>query len=161
VKQQAFERDRGDAWEAFRVQLEGISRGYRLSDGVSAVEFVANYREACRDLALAKSRGYSHMLVARLNELVIQGHNAVYVRRSGYLRSVINFVRADFPRLVRDAGSYVLVSTLLFFGTGNSSIASSRRTRLRASKVCTTQAPAGLAASASPTLISTCSVFTS
>ncbi|MCZ6889567.1 MAG: stage II sporulation protein M [Gammaproteobacteria bacterium] len=118
MKQQAFERDRGDAWEAFRVQLDGISQGYRLSDGVSAVEFVANYREACHDLALAKSRGYSHMLVARLNELVIQGHNAVYVRRSGYLRSVINFVRADFPRLVRDARSYLLVSTLLFFGTG-------------------------------------------
>ena len=100
MKQQAFENLRGEAWDEFAAELTRVQRGYRLGDDVDAVRFAREYADICRDLSLAKLRGYSHVLVDRLNELVISGHNVIYVRRSGYLVAAVEFFTSGFPRAV-------------------------------------------------------------
>ena len=118
MKQEAFERERSQQWSDFAAELDRVTQGYRLPADVAPASFVRSYREISRDLALAKSRGYSHQLVKRLNELVIRGHNTVYVRRSGWKRIVLDFLRGGFAVSVRRAKAYLLVSTLAFAGSG-------------------------------------------
>ena len=118
LKQQAFERVRGNAWERFATTLRRVQHGYRLDEETDPAEFARAYGEICRDLSLAKLRGYSHLLVERLNALVLGGHNVIYVRRSGYLAAFVDFFVSGFPRAVRDARGYMLVALIAFVGTG-------------------------------------------
>jgi uncharacterized membrane protein SpoIIM required for sporulation len=76
--------------------------------------FARRYQALARDLAVARSRGYSRRLVARLNDLVLRGHNRIYERRVGYGAAVRTFLLAGFPRRVRLAWRFVLASGLLF-----------------------------------------------
>ena len=114
MKQQSFEANNRDAWEAYAQQLRDVRHGYRLAEGAQAAQFAAQYRRLARDLAIAQGRGYSQRLVHYLNDLVVQGHNVVYAYRPGFARSLLLFFRAGFPIRVRAAWRYMLVALLLF-----------------------------------------------
>jgi uncharacterized membrane protein SpoIIM required for sporulation len=121
VKQQTFENTHRDLWNRFERELDGLEHPRRMIRPRPPSEletFVDSYRALCRDLAIAKKRGYSSRLIARLNDLVIRGHNAIYVRRSGFARAALAFFLQDFPRLVRSEWRYVLAAALLFAGPG-------------------------------------------
>lgn len=121
MKQQTFERLHTERWSRFEQSLENLdaaSRMLRRQRTANLDDFVAGYGQLCRDLAIAKKRGYSARLVDRLNDLVIRGHNAIYVRRSGLVRAALEFFMRDFPRRVRTEWRYVLAAALLFVGPG-------------------------------------------
>ncbi|MCZ6870049.1 MAG: stage II sporulation protein M [Gammaproteobacteria bacterium] len=121
MKQQTFENLHGERWTTFAqalADLEDPKRMFRKRAASDLEDFVDGYRALCRDLAIAKKRGYSSRLISRLNDLVIRGHNAIYVRRSGFARAALEFGLRDFPRLVRAEWRYVLAATLLFVGPG-------------------------------------------
>jgi uncharacterized membrane protein SpoIIM required for sporulation len=119
LKQRAFEalhRARWDDFEALLAQAERARRRYRLDRAAAAETFIASYRALCRDLSIAKARGYSPTLIDYLNDLVTRGHNVVYARRSGFVAAALVFLAYGFPRLIRTEAGYVAVSLLAFAG---------------------------------------------
>jgi uncharacterized membrane protein SpoIIM required for sporulation len=112
VKQHAFEAVNVDAWQRYEGELAALdSSGIRMRLPIEAVEpFVVGYRQISRDLAIARARGYTPALIARLNELVVRGHNVIYVRRAGFGRRIAAFFIQGFPRLVRAQRRYVFAA---------------------------------------------------
>jgi len=112
VKQRAFEAANAGAWQHFEAQLSAFdSSGIRMRlPGDSVEAFVVGYRQISRDLAIARARGYTPGLIARLNDLVVRGHNAIYVRRAGFGRRIAVFFVQGFPRLVRAQRRYVFAA---------------------------------------------------
>ncbi len=76
----------------------------------------AAYRQACAHLALARERRYAPALVDRLHRIVLEGHHVLYAAGSGQRFALLEFVRRDFPALVRREWRPVWLASLLFFG---------------------------------------------
>lgn len=115
MKQSIFESRHQAQWEAFAAQLQQLEHG-KARNGDFA-DFPHHYRRLCQHLALAQERGYSSYLVDPLQQLALRGHQQLYRHRSQLGASVLGFVLADFPRLVREQRQFVLAASLLFFGS--------------------------------------------
>jgi len=114
VKQQVFEQRNQEIWQRFDENLKEVENGYRLKKGSDTKTFMGDYQKVARDLSVAQSRGYSRLLVQRLNQMVIDGHNVIYVYRSGFLATSLDYIRHGFPARVRKEWRYMLVAALLF-----------------------------------------------
>src|SRR3546814_5484693 len=74
----------------------------------------ARYRRLCQQLALARRRNYSPVVTARLQDLMQRGHNALYRPAPPRWRRALEFLLADFPRLVRVQRGCLWASATLF-----------------------------------------------
>ncbi len=107
-------------WEAFGKWLDaraGSPRSARAARGWQGLrdeDVPAKYRRLCQQLALARRRGYSPVVTARLQELMQRGHNALYRPAPPRWRQALEFLLADFPRLVRAQRGCLWVSAALF-----------------------------------------------
>lgn len=107
-------------WDAFAQWLDAradsprqarASRGWQ---GLRDEDMPAHYRRLCQQLALARRRGYSPAVTARLQDLMQRGHNALYRPSPPRWRRALEFLLADFPRLVRAQRGCLWASALLF-----------------------------------------------
>lgn len=114
MKQQAFENLRRPLWQRFAEELDGLRLGYRLAEGTDREAFLRVYQSVARDLALVRARGYSRKLEDELNDLVLRGHNVVYVHRAGFAMALLGFLSAEFPRAVRRQGGYLVTAACCF-----------------------------------------------
>ncbi|HIQ07142.1 MAG TPA: stage II sporulation protein M, partial [Thiotrichaceae bacterium] len=55
-----------------------------------------------------------HILIDRLNQLVLQGHQTLYTHRPYFLRSIASYFAGEFPALVRKEWRLVMLSASLF-----------------------------------------------
>ena len=115
MKQSVFESRQQPQWQAFAEQLKQLEQG-KAKPGDMA-NFPRQYRRLCQHLALAQERGYSSYLVDSLQQLALRGHQQMYRHRGQLTANVLSFVLADFPRLVREQWRFVLIASLLFFGS--------------------------------------------
>ena len=115
MKQSLFESRYQHQWQAFAEQLKQLEQGKAKANDVA--DFPHQYRRLCQHLALAQERGYSSYLVDPLQQLALRGHQQLYRHRSQLAANVLSFVLADFPRLVREQWRFVLIASLLFFGS--------------------------------------------
>jgi uncharacterized membrane protein SpoIIM required for sporulation len=115
MKQQAFERSRAAAWDRFAARLDGVKQGYKLEPDDDPAAFAREYEQLASDLNLARARGYSRSLLVRLNDLVVRGHNVVYVYRTSFLRAGLRFLGGGFAARVRREWRHVAVATALFW----------------------------------------------
>lgn len=115
MKQSLFESRHQPQWQAFSAQLTQLEQGKAKNSDFA--DFPHHYRRLCQHLALAQERGYSSYLVDPLQQLALRGHQQLYRHRSQLGANVLSFVLADFPRLVREQWRFVLVASLLFFGS--------------------------------------------
>ncbi|KMT54355.1 stage II sporulation protein M [Pseudomonas fildesensis] len=115
MKQSLFESRHQPQWQAFAEQLKGLEQG--KARGSDVADFPHQYRRLCQHLALAQERGYSSYLVDPLQQLALRGHQQLYRHRSQLGANLLSFVLADFPRLVREQWHFVLIASLLFFGS--------------------------------------------
>ncbi|MCD7037532.1 MULTISPECIES: stage II sporulation protein M [Pseudomonas fluorescens group] len=115
MKQSLFESRHQPQWQAFAEHLKQLEQGKAKPDDVA--DFPHQYRRLCQHLALAQERGYSSYLVDPLQQLALRGHQQLYRHRSQLAANVLGFVLADFPRLVREQWRFVLIASLLFFGS--------------------------------------------
>ncbi|MFL1389060.1 stage II sporulation protein M [Pseudomonas tritici] len=115
MKQSLFESRHQPQWQAFAEHLKQLEQGKAKASDVA--DFPHQYRRLCQHLALAQERGYSSYLVDPLQQLALRGHQQLYRHRSQLAANVLGFVLADFPRLVRDQWRFVLIASLLFFGS--------------------------------------------
>ncbi|AZF07099.1 stage II sporulation protein M [Pseudomonas sp. R5-89-07] len=113
MKQSLFESRHQQQWHTFAEQLQQLERG----KACEVADFPYHYRRLCQHLALAQERGYSSYLVDRLQQLALRGHQQLYRHRSQTTADVLAFILAGFPRLVREQWRFVLVASLLFFGS--------------------------------------------
>lgn len=79
-------------------------------------QFPERYRELCQHLALARDRQYSPELIDRLNQLALAGHHMLYGARSRFGAQIIEYIRSEFPRLVRREWRLLLFASVLLFG---------------------------------------------
>ncbi|MCK6188666.1 MULTISPECIES: stage II sporulation protein M [unclassified Pseudomonas] len=115
MKQSLFENRYQPQWQAFAEQLAQLEKGKAKAADVA--DFPHQYRRLCQHLALAQERGYSSYLVDPLQQLALRGHQQLYRHRSQLTAKVLSFVMADFPRLVREQWRFVLIASVLFFGS--------------------------------------------
>jgi uncharacterized membrane protein SpoIIM required for sporulation len=115
MKQSLFESRHQPEWDRFAQRLEQLERGKARAE--DCVSFPKDYRRLCQHLALAQERGYSSFLIDPLQQLALRGHQQLYRHRSPLGANLLCFILADFPRLVREQWRFVLVASLLFFGS--------------------------------------------
>ena len=115
MKQSLFESRHQLQWQAFANHLQQLEQGKATASELA--DFPQQYRRLCQHLALAQERGYSSYLVDPLQQLALRGHQQLYRHRSQLTANVLGFVLAGFPRLVREQWRFVLIASLLFFGS--------------------------------------------
>ena len=116
MKQEYFVDQRKDEWQAFQTALGAYEKKVKRRAKMAAGSFIDLYRSIAKDLAIAKTRGYSNELVQQLNELTVRGHNVIYVSQGGWIQRLVQFFAADFPREVRQQIGFVALSAALFLG---------------------------------------------
>lgn len=104
-----------EAWLDFQ-DLPRKQRHQRLTEQ-PALDFPETYRHVCHHLALAQSRMYSPLLIERLNQLVIRGHNRLYSSRLHFWHRLVEFFLRALPQLVRQERKVVYLAATLFFGS--------------------------------------------
>jgi uncharacterized membrane protein SpoIIM required for sporulation len=82
VNLEAFEAERGHAWEALRDALRRAGGRPERLGPAGVLELGGLYRQAAADLAYARGRFPGDPVVARLESLVMQGRGAVYGQSS-------------------------------------------------------------------------------
>ena len=110
MKQDYFVKSRSKNWDEYLEAVKEYEKKPSQAKKLAPQEFVASYRDIARDLAVAQSRNYSNDLISRLNDLAVRGHNIVYVSRSGWMASFLEFISHGFPQSVRDHRRLLLLS---------------------------------------------------
>ena len=110
-----FIRQRRDDWqqlESVLARLRDLRSGRWLG---TDIEMLARlYRSVCCDLSLVQSREWGRRLEVYLNDLVAQGHGCLYRSPPGSLRTLLEFVAYDFPRLLRGHWKCLVAALMLF-----------------------------------------------
>jgi len=119
MRQEQFVARHQGEWSAFEhwLDLRGDarrSRGQPNDTGIADEDMPARYRRICDQLALARKRGYSPQLIARLQQLMQRGHVLLYRTPPPRWRLALRFVLAGFPRQVRQQAAAMWISTALF-----------------------------------------------
>lgn len=112
MKQDQFERNGRARWEAFGSLLRELQAG----DTRHAPEFPHLYRSVCQDLALARDRAFSELLIERLNALALRGHEHLYRARGGEPARIRSFLASELPRAVRAEWRLLLFASVFFYG---------------------------------------------
>ncbi len=102
MNRERFIRQRRTDWQQFEALMSRM-RNSRQSKWASrdVADLSRLYRSICYDLSLVQSREWGARLELYLNDLVAQGHNALYRSAPKSLSVVWNFFAFDFPRTFR------------------------------------------------------------
>lgn len=121
MRQEAFVARHHGEWDVFEQWLDRRGERPRRARREPAFEGLADtdvpeaYRRLCQHLALARRRGYSPSLTARLQRLMQRGHGVLYRTPPARWRRLAVFLLAGFPRLVRrEAGCMLAAAVLLY-----------------------------------------------
>jgi len=119
VRQEQFIARHQAEWQAFEhwLQTRGELRkalAERNSGQIGDEDIPARYRRLCQQLAIARRRGYSSVVTARLQVLMQRGHNLLYRTPPPRWRRAVEFLLADFPRLVRSEAGCMSAAAVLF-----------------------------------------------
>jgi uncharacterized membrane protein SpoIIM required for sporulation len=124
MKQDDFILKNQKLWQEFEdwLKLKNLNNNKRKKSKIKTIDEYNNltksmphrYRQICHHLSLSQSRHYSPKLVARLNQLVLQGHQYLY--KSNYRKSkFLKFLFVDFPVLLRQEAKLFWISMFLFY----------------------------------------------
>jgi uncharacterized membrane protein SpoIIM required for sporulation len=119
MRQEQFVARHQREWQLFEHWLEtrGNTRqalAERNTGDVGDDEIPARYRRLCQQLALARKRGYSPVVTKRLQALMQRGHNLLYRTPAPRWQRAVEFLLADFPRLVRSEAACMWAALALF-----------------------------------------------
>ena len=119
MRQEQFVARYQAEWQAFEHWLETRedlrkALSERNTGDVGDEDIPARYRRLCQQLALARKRGYSPVVTARLQALMQRGHNLMYRTPAPRWQRAVEFLLADFPRLVRSEAGCMWAAAALF-----------------------------------------------
>ena len=109
MKQNQYVRLHSERWQFFEDLCEDL-------DETLPVDFPANHRRICSDLALSRSRHYSPALVAKLNNLVRLGQNRLYQGEGVSFRSIMSIYKTAFPQSMYENRIYIWIALAAFWG---------------------------------------------
>ena len=112
MKQAQFESRHRSALREFNSALDEAKKR-RIEN---PERFIALYQEVCHLQAIAHGRGYSLSLLEMLDRSVDAGHAILYQKRTSYLGQFLQFVIADFGRVLRAEARFFWLAFALFFG---------------------------------------------
>jgi len=119
MRQDQFAHRYESEWQALAAWLDGARKSLAKPAPAAAAcadaEVPGRYRRVCQQLALARRRGYSPMLIERLGQLVERTHTILYRPPNPRWWRAIAFIASDFPAEVRAHWGWMLASALLFF----------------------------------------------
>ncbi len=116
MKQEIFETRFAPRWLALERWLDLAPRPAGPNNQpFKAHEFPARYRELAQHFALARDRHYSGELVARLERIVLAGHQALYAGRDRPQSGFVHFVAYGLPQAVRARYISIWTAATLFF----------------------------------------------
>ena len=87
-------------WQALAAWLDATDRRKRDADSESSLrdsDVPQRYRRLCQQLALARKRGYSPMLIERLAQLVERTHTLMYRPPNPRWWRAIAFIASGAP----------------------------------------------------------------
>ena len=79
-------------------------------------DFPKLYRKICNDLAIARARQYSPLLIQQLNQLVQQGQKILYLSRANQLSEIWHIASTAFPRALHENRVMLAANLLAFWG---------------------------------------------
>lgn len=103
------------AWDRYLASLRRKERALAREGEIPLAKVPAAFRRLSRDLALARDRQYSAPLIEALHRRVLAAHQMIYGAGRAGGASLLAFIGADYPCLVRREWRVVLLATLLFF----------------------------------------------
>ena len=103
------------------AQTESLLAALEEGQAAEADGFPSLYRALCQDLALARERGFSALLVERLNGLALRGHEQLYGAERQRIRPLVAATLASVPVSVRAHRWMLLFVTLVFLCTTGAS----------------------------------------
>ncbi len=117
MKQIQFENKYNASWENFSYLINDLekSKKNQKTNLLERYDFPRQYREVCNQLAIAKQRHYSPILIERLHSLVLRGHEQIYRNKTFWLWRVIEFLSSSFPNLIRKHYKIFWLATALFY----------------------------------------------
>lgn len=116
MRQQRFEQEYQPLWDQLVEVMDDLERprSKRLLKPSALTDYPKLYRRLCSHYALARSRGFSPMLVEYLHRLVLRGHPLLYKRATEWIWRLFHFALFGFPQAFRrHLGAFSL--SLLFF----------------------------------------------
>jgi uncharacterized membrane protein SpoIIM required for sporulation len=116
MRQEQFETENQGLWDQLIEVMDDLERprSKRRLKPDDLAAFPRHYRRLCSHYALARSRGFSPMLVEYLHRLVVRGHPLLYKRASAWGWRLLNFALFGFPQVFRrHLGAFSLA--LIFF----------------------------------------------
>ncbi len=115
VNRERFIRQRRSDWQQFEALVSRLrARRQRKWASRDVSDLSRLYRSICYDLSLVQSREWGSRLEQYLNDLVAQGHNALYRSAPRSLSVVWDFFAYDFPRTFRRRIGAFSLSLALF-----------------------------------------------
>ena len=117
---QSFVHTRAPLWQELSRKLAADGSLWKLPPSEIS-RAAALYRAVSTDLMRARALGCARDVIAYLDALTAQAHNALYAASRGDRRLRLFELALDFPRAFRRAWPFMLVSGLLFwlpFGLG-------------------------------------------
>lgn len=112
-----FEMAHRSDWDELELRIDQLRQRHVTRTHPEAADRLAVlYRGTCEQLALARARAYPAAILQRLEILTADAHELIYRRREFGWRAIVRIVTTDFPRAVRDSGSYVALAALLLMG---------------------------------------------
>ncbi|KRG68329.1 stage II sporulation protein M [Pseudoxanthomonas dokdonensis] len=120
MRQEQFVARHQPEWDAFEqwLRLRGesarLARRQANTSELNDEDVPARYRRICEQLALARRRGYSPVVTARLQQLMQDGHQLLYRTPPPHWRRALYFILAGFPRLVRQQAACMWAACALF-----------------------------------------------
>lgn len=115
MKQQQFVEQYRPVWDELQKMLTEVQRPRRKRTLHDFSRLPELYRRICAHYALARHRRYSTGLVDELHELVVQGQQVLYRRKSFWLWRAVAFLWIGFPSAVRRHAKAVWLATALFY----------------------------------------------
>lgn len=110
MKERDFEQKNAALWSQFEQWFDAV----RKNGKVSHADFPVAYRQLCNHLSMARQRGYSEALVARLNRLVMAGHHQLYQREKRLGVHSFSAIIVGFMKALRRQRRFILASAVLF-----------------------------------------------
>ncbi|UJX24609.1 stage II sporulation protein M [Pseudoalteromonas sp. CF6-2] len=110
MKQTQFVKSNSQSWNEFKALCE-------LAESESLPVYFPNmYRKVCNDLAIARSRQYSPVLIEQINRLVQYGQKRLYLSRSNQFSEIWHVARTAFPRALYENRIMLGINLLAFWG---------------------------------------------
>jgi len=109
-----FVDERAARWDRLATLVRRGRSGVRAMPPEEVLELGRLYRAASSDLAIAQRDYAEDRATAALNALVAEAHALVYSEAQVTGRAVLDFLRRDVPRIVRENLGYVGLAFALF-----------------------------------------------